>query len=126
MTLKNNSTFSLKDGERIVIQGLPIRCSYSVEENDYTSVEGYTTTVNDVESNRYEGVVEETDYSLEFKNTLDADSILGVDTQQNHSVRIVFVIGMFLTIYLLLFAKKHRIRELAKVSNNISKRQGNR
>lgn len=126
LTLKNNSTFSLKDGERIVIQGLPIRCSYSVEENDYTSVEGYTTTVNDVESNRYEGVVEETDYSLEFKNTLDADSILGVDTQQNHSVRIVFVIGMFLTIYLLLFAKKHRIRELAKVSNNISKRQGNR
>lgn len=126
LTIKNNSKFNLKDGERILIQGLPYTYSYSVEESDYTSIEGYTTTVNDVESNRYEGVVAETDNSLEFKNTLDSDSILGVETEQNHSFKIVIIVGMFLTIYLVLFVAKNKRRQFAHVTNNKTKRQGNR
>ena len=122
VTIKNNSKFTLKDGEMIVIQNLPYHYTYSVEESDYTSLDGYTTTVNDVESNRYEGVVELDDQTLEFKNTLDADSLLGVETEETHSFKIVYVLGMFLTIYLILFVRKAKRREFSNETNNNFKR----
>ena len=122
VTIKNNSKFTLKDGEMIVIQNLPYHYTYSVEEGDYTSLDGYTTTVNDVESNRYEGVVELDNQTLEFKNTLDADSLLGVETEETHSFKIVYVLVMFLTIYLILFVRKAKRKEFAKETDNNFKR----
>ena len=122
VTIKNNSKFTLKDGEMIEIQNLPYHYTYGVEESDYTSLDGYSTTVNDVESNRYEGVVELDDQTLEFKNTLDADSILGVETEETHSFKIVYVLGMFLTIYLILFIRKTKRRKFSNETNNNFKR----
>ena len=106
----------------IEIQNLPYHYTYGVEESDYTSLDGYSTTVNDVESNRYEGVVELDDQTLEFKNKLDADSILGVETEETHSFKIVYVLGMFLTIYLILFIRKTKRRKFSNETNNNFKR----
>ncbi|WP_366292108.1 SpaA isopeptide-forming pilin-related protein [Paenibacillus sp. AN1007] len=42
-TLKNGDEITLKHGESVVLPALPANLGYTVTENDYTTVEGYTT-----------------------------------------------------------------------------------
>ena len=70
----------------------------------------------------YQIDVELDNQTLEFKNTLDADSLLGVETEETHSFKIVYVLVMFLTIYLILFVRKAKRKEFAKETDNNFKR----
>ncbi len=76
-TIENGGTFTLKDGQYIIIEGLPTGTEYTVTE---TAEDGYTTTVDGTETNAATGtiVLDDPDTttvemaSTGFTNTYDA------------------------------------------------------
>lgn len=122
--IKNGNKFELKSDESIEIKNLPYNYNFSIEETDYSQDYGYTTTVNNVQTNKYEGVVGEDNITLEFENTLDSSSILGVEDTSNNSVKIVIILAVFLTIYITLFKKNALLKRV--VINNVNKKKRDR
>lgn len=60
------ATFTLKDGGKKAITGLPVGARYTVAED---AAEGYTTTVNGADGSKAEGAVTEDGATVAFTNT---------------------------------------------------------
>ena len=60
------ATFTLKDGGKKAITGLPVGARYTVTED---AAEGYTTTVNGADGSKAEGAVTEDGATVAFTNT---------------------------------------------------------
>lgn len=66
----------LKDGETLDIKNLPYGLTYTVEEHDYTTKEGYTTTVNEKNGRTLENqTVKDGTEKAEFVNNKNNDKI---------------------------------------------------
>ena len=72
-------TFQLADGEEVEFTNLPKGVGYTVTE---TAVEGYTTTVGDVETNEAKGTIKAAETSVAaFTNTKEGTIDTGVTTE---------------------------------------------
>lgn len=60
------ATFTLKDGEKKTVAGLPVGARYAVTED---AAEGYTTAVNGADGSKAEGTVTEDGATAAFTNT---------------------------------------------------------
>lgn len=60
------TTFTLKDGGKKTVAGLPVGARYTVTED---AAEGYTTTVNGADGSKAEGAVTEDGATVAFTNT---------------------------------------------------------
>lgn len=60
------ATFTLKDGEKKTVAGLPVGARYTVTED---AAEGYTTAVNGADGSKAEGTVTEDGATAAFTNT---------------------------------------------------------
>ena len=60
------ATFTLKDGEKKAVAGLPVGARYTVTED---AAEGYTTAVNGADGSKAEGTVTEDGATAAFTNT---------------------------------------------------------
>ena len=60
------ATFTLKDGEKKTVAGLPVGACYTVTED---AAEGYTTAVNGADGSKAEGTVTEDGATAAFTNT---------------------------------------------------------
>jgi len=60
------ATFTLKDGEKKTVAGLPVGARYTVTED---AAEGYTTAVNGADGSKAEGTVTEDGTTAAFTNT---------------------------------------------------------
>ncbi|MEK3732891.1 DUF5979 domain-containing protein [Paenibacillus sp. FSL M8-0334] len=65
-TIKSGDTITLKDGQSVVLPALPAGLIYTVTEDDYTTVDGYTT---DPETREWSGtIVNQGDHKADFVN----------------------------------------------------------
>lgn len=72
------TTFRLKDGDTISIANLPYNVGYKVTE---TAVDGYTTTVGNVETNVAEGTILAAEQTAAFTNDRGGQIDTGVTTE---------------------------------------------
>jgi pilin isopeptide linkage protein len=99
ITVGKDNSFTLKDGESLVVNDLPDGTKYTVSETD-ANKSGYNTVVNDSDN----GVMDK-DATVEFTNTKEAIVSTGVMLD---SAPYILAFSMGVAVMILLVAKRKR------------------